>query len=344
MKRAVTGLVALSVLCVPAILSGQEEAFKSRAAKALVGFGDLFRRTCYPDLSPRLRIAVTEMKPSRTLRDSAARFVTNRIEEALENEFVVVPRRLNAELAEARKELQESRPSAPGAEVHGIITIEPEGDASGKPSVKVAAFSANLECQRTAQSLIPVGDIKDPLDDPDAFFKDAAKKLPDKNVERVVVMPPAVGRGIDRAMVQRLQKQLVTAIRNTFQSRSFLHGYEEPIPPVELDDVGMADAGAWQARLHLDPSSQGTDVRVEFRGPASHPGGFDVTGHFASESFVAAQAWAATKDTTSIAVLDEFIRQFGDTPYGSMAWARREELRPISRGDVQLRPPDRRGV
>src|SRR5215468_5500367 len=33
----------------------------------------------------------------------------------------------------------------------------------------------------------------------------------------------------------------------------------------------------------------------------------------------AARAWAATKDTTSIAVLDDFIRQFGDTPFASMA-------------------------
>lgn len=41
----------------------------------------------------------------------------------------------------------------------------------------------------------------------------------------------------------------------------------------------------------------------------------------------AAQAWAATKDTTSIAVLEEFIRQFASTPYASMARARLEELK-----------------
>jgi uncharacterized caspase-like protein len=40
-----------------------------------------------------------------------------------------------------------------------------------------------------------------------------------------------------------------------------------------------------------------------------------------------ARVWAATKDTASIAVLDDFIHQFGDTPYGSMARARREEIR-----------------
>jgi hypothetical protein len=41
----------------------------------------------------------------------------------------------------------------------------------------------------------------------------------------------------------------------------------------------------------------------------------------------AAQAWAATLSTTSVAVLEEFVRQFGDTPYGPMARARLEELR-----------------
>jgi uncharacterized caspase-like protein len=41
----------------------------------------------------------------------------------------------------------------------------------------------------------------------------------------------------------------------------------------------------------------------------------------------AAQAWAATRDTTSQAVLEDFIRQFGNTVYGSMAHARLEELK-----------------
>lgn len=41
----------------------------------------------------------------------------------------------------------------------------------------------------------------------------------------------------------------------------------------------------------------------------------------------AAQAWAVTKDTNSQAVLEDFVRQFGDTVYGSMARARMEELK-----------------
>ena len=46
-----------------------------------------------------------------------------------------------------------------------------------------------------------------------------------------------------------------------------------------------------------------------------------------SPNDVAAQAWAATKDTRSQSILEEFIRQFGTTPYGAMARARLEELK-----------------
>jgi formylglycine-generating enzyme required for sulfatase activity len=53
---------------------------------------------------------------------------------------------------------------------------------------------------------------------------------------------------------------------------------------------------------------------------APPPGG----GTTASE---AAQAWSVIQSTTSLAVLDQFVRQFGNVPvYGSIARARREEL------------------
>jgi uncharacterized caspase-like protein len=41
----------------------------------------------------------------------------------------------------------------------------------------------------------------------------------------------------------------------------------------------------------------------------------------------AAQAWGTIQNTTSQAVLEDFIRQFGATPFGSMARARLEELK-----------------
>jgi carboxyl-terminal processing protease len=41
----------------------------------------------------------------------------------------------------------------------------------------------------------------------------------------------------------------------------------------------------------------------------------------------AALAWAATRDTTSLAVLNTFIQQYGDSIYGSFARARHDELK-----------------
>jgi Caspase domain len=41
----------------------------------------------------------------------------------------------------------------------------------------------------------------------------------------------------------------------------------------------------------------------------------------------AARAWSVTQNTTSIAVMEDFIRQFGNTAYGSMARARLQEMK-----------------
>jgi hypothetical protein len=41
----------------------------------------------------------------------------------------------------------------------------------------------------------------------------------------------------------------------------------------------------------------------------------------------AAQAWAAAKNTTSPAVLESFIRRYGDSFYADIARARLEELK-----------------
>jgi matrix metalloproteinase-14 (membrane-inserted) len=51
----------------------------------------------------------------------------------------------------------------------------------------------------------------------------------------------------------------------------------------------------------------------------------------------AAQAWAVTKDSTSAAVLEDFVRQFGSTPYGSMARARLQELKSVTVEPVKER-------
>jgi uncharacterized caspase-like protein len=50
----------------------------------------------------------------------------------------------------------------------------------------------------------------------------------------------------------------------------------------------------------------------------------------------AAQAWGVIQNTTSIAVIEDFIRQYGSTSYGSMARARLEELK---KSQVAATPP-----
>jgi hypothetical protein len=50
----------------------------------------------------------------------------------------------------------------------------------------------------------------------------------------------------------------------------------------------------------------------------------------------AERAWAVTKDTTSIAIIEDFIRQFESTTYGSLARARLKELQVAA-----SKPPDK---
>ena len=52
----------------------------------------------------------------------------------------------------------------------------------------------------------------------------------------------------------------------------------------------------------------------------------------------AERAWAVSKDTTTIAVLEEFVRRYGDSHYAALARARMEELRKS-----QAAPRPRRG-
>jgi hypothetical protein len=56
-----------------------------------------------------------------------------------------------------------------------------------------------------------------------------------------------------------------------------------------------------------------------------------VTPAAASKTSEAAEAWAATQNSTSVAVLQTFADRYGDTIYGRMARARIEELKRSGR-------------
>jgi hypothetical protein len=302
MKRAALRLAALyafrlvvlfalcmSVALVPEIVLAQEDAFTAAAGAKLEGLSGLLREKCFPERSDKLRIALVEIDPKGKFETSTARTVATRIEAVLDNDsgFVVVRRRLYVEITELLRELQASRLMIQDIKLDAIITVDPDADDKGQTVLNVVAH-ASLACAfstRAARGAIPLGDIRAPLDVPGKFFEDAAEKLPERDVERVVVMPAYIENlGIlfaDRR-VEELREQLAGAIRRMFESRNRMHLGEGNVPPVGL--YGSMDlSNAWQARLYLGRGRQQINVRVEFRGPDRQPRS-DYGGHFASNS------------------------------------------------------------
>ena len=53
----------------------------------------------------------------------------------------------------------------------------------------------------------------------------------------------------------------------------------------------------------------------------------------------AERAWAVSKDTTTIAVLEEYVRRYGDSHYAALARARMEELRKSQAATQTTVPP-----
>jgi hypothetical protein len=227
------------------------------------------------------------MEPSPKISDPSQ--ITRRIERALEDEFTVVPLRLRGMLDEIRKALtlENERTKAPGGRIDGFILITEDGrDATGRTVVSVAAYPVDGGCQKHAREDVVVSDLKAAYDLPDPFFEDAAKELPYRGVEQVLIMPPVIGTGIhDDIRVERLRRQLADGILRTYHKRNRLSvNGDIPIPSVPMYGDGAPQPGAWQARLHLDRGSrQETDVRVEFRAPGSGAGAPGISGHFAED-------------------------------------------------------------
>jgi uncharacterized caspase-like protein len=85
-------------------------------------------------------------------------------------------------------------------------------------------------------------------------------------------------------------------------------------------------------------SSSPIDGSFYFTGP---PSAMSAATPRAPPVDAAAQAWAVTRDTTSQAVLEDFMRQFGNTVYASMARARLEELK---KAQVATLPPQQKEI
>ena len=65
----------------------------------------------------------------------------------------------------------------------------------------------------------------------------------------------------------------------------------------------------------------------------------DNCAHDAWEAEEVERAWAVSKDTTTIAVLEEFVRRYGDSHYAALARARMEELRKSQAAAQTTVPP-----
>ena len=90
-------------------------------------------------------------------------------------------------------------------------------------------------------------------------------------------------------------------------------------------EVKRATGGTQQPWVSSSP----VDGEFFFAGQPFGPATTSQATPAPTSSDPAERAWAVTQNTTSIAVLEDFVRQFGTTPYGSMARARIEELKRV---------------
>jgi hypothetical protein len=104
-----------------------------------------------------------------------------------------------------------------------------------------------------------------------------------------------------------------------------------------FNEVGLAVKRATGGSQQPWVSSSPIDGNFYFTSPSIKPSATG-TPFQPDRPSEAERAWSVTKDTTSQAVLQDFIRQFGTTIYGSMARARLDELK-ISRVGVATPPP-----
>jgi hypothetical protein len=104
--------------------------------------------------------------------------------------------------------------------------------------------------------------------------------------------------------------------------------------------VKQATAGAQQPWVSSSPiagsfyfAGQAAAVQAVASPPAVTP----PSAATPTASDEAARAWSVTQNTTSVAVMEDFIRQFGGTAYGSMARARLAEMKKTQSAAVTPR-------
>jgi hypothetical protein len=166
--------------------------------------------------------------------------------------------------------------------------------------------------------------------------------------------PRAVDRGLarveptDNVLVAYAAKDGTVAMdgrgRNSPFTASLLNNLEKPGIEIRFLLASVRDEVLAATNRQQQPFTYGSLSRqsIYFKPPiqgeaiAAAPAQSNPTPLILNE---AALAWQATQNTTSVAVLEDFVRQFGATPFGSMAHARINELRKHDAANV--RPPAR---
>ena len=194
--------------------------------------------------------------------------------------------------------------------------------------------------------LVPVDDVVDVLQGaPGAriIILDACRNNPvEDDLKRRLASMPGVNRdafltrGLSRVAANGLIVAYATQANDVASDGV---ARNSPFAQALLHNMGAPDLDLRQMLFNvqdevdrLTDGKQRPELSISFVGqyklnPATGPR--DNKEVVAAPVDAAAQAWAATRDTTSQAVLEDFIRQFGNTVYGSMARARLEELKNI---------------
>ncbi|UYO54602.1 SUMF1/EgtB/PvdO family nonheme iron enzyme [Rhodopseudomonas palustris] len=247
----------------------------------------------------------------------------------------------NAKYDEMRRALIEFGRSATGAEMAVIFFAGHGIQMAGENWVipKDATLATDLDVANEAiglQSLMRAVSNTSKLG---LVILDACRTNPFVPKMRSTNVARAVDRGFSRVepanniLVAFAAKDGTTAQdgsgRNSPFTESLLKNIEKPDIEIEWlfrnvrDDVLVATKGGQEPFKYGSLSRESIYLK---RSPSA------ANAPQFSPADGAAQAWTSVKETSSVAVLEDFVRRYGDTIYGTLARARLDELKKAQGG------------
>ena len=216
-----------------------------------------------------------------------------------------------------------------GIEVSGTNYLIPT-DAMLQHDIDVEDETVSLD--RVSQLIAPARRLQ-------LIILDACRDNPFTPSMRHTVASRSIGRGLQRVEVQTADTMVAFAAKpgsiaadgngaNSPYTVALLHNLATPGLDIRLAMGRVRDEVLASTKRQQEPtvftSLGGAEISLVPRteGPAAQASGQNTPGQDA-----AGQAWAAIKDTTSIAILEEFVRKFGASFYAGFARVRIDELR-----------------